>query len=573
MRLKVTFAVLAMMALAFTCATPELTPTIGPATESIATIDSSPPRVTEENQMVKVSPTLIAAATIIARPTPVTRPMPEFVTWRPEDSGPAYVGLTSLEERVLHSDLIVHAELTGVFPLARMKCGGNQRWESKIGYKFDPLTVIKGSTPGSIVVEELLDYRHESDTQSYFWDWPSQDVAFLNAEFGIDERDKTWEDRGAILFLKPIPTQRDQCNEPDESEQSFTFALAGSENRFRVDDPHNRTWLPAGDSRGAGRAGSFLLADPSNEPVSPLKVSVTSDEILELASTQEKALTAADERGESGFFNCLSWKFYRERTNLEAVKQGGYLVLNPWSIHFAPQPIVTRSISSILNADEELAGGWGVRRSQGRTEVGYRTKFWLSGRDANLFDINVDSVRSSDGYSERHDVQMFARDALLVGEYQFVFKEQDAVFQPCDYHDAESDVEWVVSVFDPGMVSHSFSFVSQGYFDRNHRFLGFDTTNTPEDPLSFEIEKRKIGIHSFGWSISNRAVEFRVYSDALGENHNVAVFRETAGFGRLYRVRDALKSRREGLFSFTWDQFERPWNEGEKITIKIYEIP
>ena len=520
-----------------------------------------------------VSPTLVASPTIIARTTPVTRPMPEIVTWRPEDSGPAYVGLTSLEERVLHSDLIVHAKLTSVFPLARLKCGGNQRWESKIGYKFDPLTVIKGFSPGSIVVEELLDYRHASDSRPYFWDWPSQNVAFLNAEFGVDERDNTWEDREAILFLKSIPTRRDQCDESDESEQSFTFALAGLENRFRVDDPHNRTWLPAVNSRGAGRTGSFLLADPSNEPASRLNVSVTSEEILEIASELEKALTAADERGESGFFNCLSMKLYRERINVEAVKRGGFLGMNPWSIHFAPQPIVARSISSTLETDEELAGQWGVRRNQGPTEIGYRSKFWLSGQDANLFDINVDSVRSSDGYYERHDVRIFARNTLLVGEYQFVFKEQDAFFQPCDYHDAESDVEWMVSVFDPGMVSHSFSFVPEEFFDRNHSFMGFDTTKSSNDPLSFEIEKRKIGIHSLGWSNNDRAVEFRVYSDALGENHNVAVFRETGGLGRFYRVRDALKSRRDGLFSFTWDQIERPWREGEKLTIKIYEFP
>ena len=315
------------------------------------------------------------------------------------------------------------------------------------------------------------------------------------------------------------------------------------------------------------------MADPSNEPASRLNVSVTSEEILEIASELEKALTAADERGESGFFNCLSMKLYRERINVEAVKRGGFLGMNPWSIHFAPQPIVARSISSTLETDEELAGQWGVRRNQGPTEIGYRSKFWLSGQDANLFDINVDSVRSSDGYYERHDVRIFARNTLLVGEYQFVFKEQDAFFQPCDYHDAESDVEWMVSVFDPGMVSHSFSFVPEEFFDRNHSFMGFDTTKSSNDPLSFEIEKRKIGIHSLGWSNNDRAVEFRVYSDALGENHNVAVFRETGGLGRFYRVRDALKSRRDGLFSFTWDQIERPWREGEKLTIKIYEFP
>ena len=32
--------------------------------------------------------------------------------------------------------------------------------------------------------------------------------------------------------------------------------------------------------------------------------------------------------------------------------------------------------------------------------------------------MNVDSMRSSDGYSERHDVQIFARDALPLREYQ-----------------------------------------------------------------------------------------------------------------------------------------------------------
>ena len=342
---------------------------------------------------------------------------------------------------------------------------------------------------------------------------------------------------------------------------------------FRLDSPYNTAWLPAADGSLSSPKEQFLSAEPAGGETFVEHEVVNVDELRLVIAEQEKAIEVAAEAGLAGYEECLAWKFHRERTNLEAVKRGGWLGLGPWSSRFVPRPIVARSISSSFSTGEDLAGNWGVRRNQGRTEVGYRTKFWLSGRDANLFDINVDSVRSSDGYSERHDVQMFARDALLVGEYQFVFKEQDAVFQPCDYHDAESDVEWVVSVFDPGMVSHSFSFVPQEFFDRNHRFLGFDTTNTPGDPLSFEIEKRKIGIHSFGWSISNRAVEFRVYSDALGENHNVAVFRETAGFGRLYRVRDALKSRREGLISLTWDQFERPWNEGEKITIKIYEIP
>ena len=568
-RVVVVIAVL----LAFACATPELTPTTVPAAKSIATIDSSPPRVTKENQLVMVSPTLVVTPTIIASPTYTTRPMPEIVVLRPEDAGLAYVGLTSLEERVLHSDLILHAKLTEVIPRARMKCNANQRWASKIGYKFSPLKVLKGFTTGSVVVEELLDYRSESDTAAEFWDWPSEDVAMLNAEFGVNARDNRWEDREAILFLKRIPTQRDQCSEADESEGSFTFVLAGSQNRFRVDDPHNRAWLPADESRGDEVPVSFLLSDASNELVSRSKELVTLQDILDIVSAMEKALVTANKREESGYFDCLVSKFYRERTNLEVVKRGGRLSLNPWSTRFVPRPIVARSMSSTFSTGEDLAGKWGVRRNEGRTLVGYRTKFWLSGRDANLFDINVDSERSSDGYSERHDVQVSARDALLAGEYHFVFKEQDAVFQPCDYHDAISDVEWVVSVFDPDMVSHSFSFVPQQFYDRNHSVLGFDVTASPDDPLSFEMEKKKIGIHSFGWSIHDRAVEFRVYSDALNENHRVAVFSETADVGRLYRVRDALKTRREGLISFTWDQFERPWYEGERLTMKIYETP
>ena len=166
--------------------------------------------------------------------------------------------------------------------------------------------------------------------------------------------------------------------------------------------------------------------------------------------------------------------------------------------------------------------------------------------------MNVDSVRSSDGYSERHDVQIFARDALLVGEYQFVFKEQDAVFQPCDYHDAESDVEWVVSVFDPGMVSHSFSFVRENFSIVTIVFWGSTPQFLQMTHSASKLKKGRLVFIVSGGQLVIVPSNFRVYSDALGENHNVAVFRETAGFGRLYRVRDALKSRREGLISFTW---------------------
>ena len=521
--------------------------------------------------LAKSAPPAIATPTIIERPTPVTRPTPEIVVWRPEDAGLAYVGLTSLEERVLHSDLILHAKLTDVFPRARIKCDANQRWESKIGYEFNPLKVLKGVTRDSIVVEELLDYSNESDTGAYFWDWPSEDVAMLNAEFGVKERDNRWEDREAILFLRRIPNQRDQCREADDFERSFKFALAGSQNRFRVDDPHNRAWLPTGESRGEERAVSFLLSAPSNEPVSRPNESVTLEEILDIVSAQEKALAAANERGESGYFDCLASKFGRERTNSEVVKRGGRLFLTPWSARFVPRPIVARSISSTFTTGEDLAGRWGAKRKQGRTQDGYRTKFWLSGRDASLFDLRVVSELSPYGDWAHHDVEVFSREALLAGEYQVVFKEQDAVFQPCNYHDAKSDVEWMVSVFNADMVSHSFSFVPQRFYEHRHGILGFDISVSQDDPLNFEIEKRKIGIVSFAWSVYDRAVEFRVLSDVLGEHHNVAVFSETAGAGRLYRVRDALKTRADGLISFEWVEFEQPWSEGEKLTIGIYE--
>ena len=381
------------------------------------------------------------------------------------DVGPFHYGLTSIEERVLHSDVVVRAKLKAINGTARINCRETPPqnsniesfWNSNIEYEFRPLAVLKGQAQASYFVEEPLDYSFQDE---YEYDlYESESDAVANAEYDIKMRKDHWDEREAILFLKEIRSNKSGCNwRLSEESQSYGFALAGSLGEYRLESPYNRAWLPATDGSLSSPKEQFLLSKPADEEKPTEHETEHVDKIRLTIARHEKAIEVATAKGIAGYEECLGAMYSIERFNQATIARGGEFASH-WDIYRVPRLPLHLSVGSHAVAGENLAGNWMTDRHQEEVIDGYEMKFWLSGPDAHHFDVfTTKDVRGSGTWVE-YDIEVKAGEIIPPGDYEFTFHQQESIFQPCDYNDEASEVKWIVSIYDSKAVTNEYSFL------------------------------------------------------------------------------------------------------------------
>ncbi len=364
------------------------------------------------------------------------------------DAGPDFVGFTTLEERIFHSDVVVRGKLRSIEGKARRKCGWSdgRYWIPVVKYEFDAYELLKGEGTESLFVSVSFGASGDSYRSSY--EVYESEGGAIAAARSQSRRAPAWREREAILFVEESPFWDRKCGEPlPPSSDSYSFTLSGDVQapEYRPDSSSNRVWLPAIDvpSQGSER---FLLRVPGSAPGHEVQESITLEELRRRIAALEGPIKRAQSEGVSGYEECLSEKYYRERLNQAAIDAGGELVRHWWQ-HEVPPPQQRRMLFAGVPPGKVVLGE--IRQYGGGSPSDPKDKLWLSGPDAQFFRLEpVSAAEPAYGsYSALH--RIIASRELPIGTHHFQLHRQEAQFLPCDYHDELSAVDYFVEVLPP----------------------------------------------------------------------------------------------------------------------------
>ena len=484
---------------------PEATATPMTAENAASAPDPTPTPEPTATPLVVRSPTSAAEPT--ATPEPVATPTtlgstptvatlgspPEPVRFHVMDAGPEFIGFTSLEERIFHSDIIARAKLNSVRAKAKLTetWPADGVWIPVVVYEFEVLEYLKGRGTESLAVNSSFGGSGDSWSSSYEV-YETEGDAIAAARFHISERDGKWDDREAILFVR---------QDPYWGNEEYGFTLSGSIQapEYRIESHFNRVWLPAADVT-SGAPEVFLMTAPPSPPSqeaqpevdlkeirrqlarelgsddSPgleeamrrtaeqlgvaytppdsatsrapwlrARESITLEELRQAIDDLADSISRAQAEGITGYNECLESKYERERRNQQAIYEGGELIRHWWQ-HYAPPPPVRKVLFAGLPAEKTILGEVSLYTGS-RNDSDFRTELWLDGADAHLFRLHPDD--EADGSGDYMGHAIVANEVLPAGSYHFKLHVHPAFFQVCGYYDELSATNYFVEAVAP----------------------------------------------------------------------------------------------------------------------------
>ncbi len=368
-----------------------------------------------------------------------------------------------------------------------------------IVYEFRALEFLKGEGTKSLLVSTSFGASGDSWRSNYEL-YETEEDAITAGLRHIPTRDESWDEHKAIIFISEGQFWGADCIGPAFILcETYQFTLSGpiQAPEYRLESRFNRAWLPAVDVSSRG-TDQFMLRPPTDAPGLEPRKGITLEDIARLISEQEKpisrewleeilkvtteqydrsstqsesvpsiafrygiptsktmeelrqsiadldaSISHAHEDGISGFEECLANKYERERMNQQAIYEGGELLRHWWQHYVPPAPenkILPSRDPSGLNVVEEV---WAYIAGPYAPEL--RDKLWLTGRDADLFQLQPYSDFDEDYLQYR----IIPSDVLVPGSYQFRLHIQEAHFQPCGYYDELSATDYYVEVVAP----------------------------------------------------------------------------------------------------------------------------
>lgn len=352
--------------------------------------------------------------------------------------GLVFHGVTSLEERIVNSDVIVRAQLVSVQADGQYGAGN---WLPAIEYHFEALDYLKGHGAGHISVTKS--FAGTSNSAYYSRDgYSSKAGAKREARKIIVGRDDTWDDRQAVLFLKcDDDVWNAKCDrEAKEYGKSYKFTL-GYRAGYNI---KNRVWLPAIDSENQKQ---FLLRAPLlNE-----KDTITIEQLRNIIDEFELSIKHAEEQGIEGYEQCLYARYRHERLNVAAIVAGGSITISFGETHNVLQMERKIQLSGLTKEETKIdtvlqySGGYQVNRH-------LRDKIWFTGKDAHLFKLITDptDIETIHEPEEAIKLNIVANEVLPIGSYRFQLQRQEADFIPCEYDGRIPAINYFIDVLPLG---------------------------------------------------------------------------------------------------------------------------
>ena len=468
-----------------------------------------------------------------------------------------YDGPRSLEERILASNVIVRVRFVSATSTAvSASTYLGTRYLARLEFTFSVLEYLKGSGADSIVAvwdaAPLYDTRQEAQT------------ALLAIRAG---RDTQWDDHEAILLFR-----QDYQDYPASTQQTDKYYLSWggswsiSDDGYSIASIHDKLWLPAEAAIGApdqpiGDHQRFLLDVPPATGAGP---TITLGEMKARIAAVTAKLDASGGSEEYGECVRLTYLYERQLRHYRQAypsRSGSNVVGDPPSIH---------EFNSGLAAGEPLyEDGLGFGPTAEK-----RTRFWLDGGNADLFNVEYDILvphdLSGDGVNDSVNFtrRVIAARPIPKGVYSFQFNIRSHFFSLCDGYTTRYG--WTVTVTAPDGVLH------EAFFDpvTIGSAVAADNTNGVLKPATFaDANGATTTIERIAWEAGageSGAVKVTISPHEAVAGQALDVITLDGSEALTLNVADATLDAASDTLS--WPVASQPWQSGDKLMLRIRDV-
>ena len=467
---------------------------------------------------------------------------------------PPYRGQTSLEERIVRSDVIARVTLVSAAQVVEALSGwpneGDTSYANALEFKFKALEYLKGTGGSELVAVTIDDYES----------FATRAEAVAGAEDFLGERDTRWDAREAIVFLYDdgpyLPSTR----------QADRYLLWGLRNAYGQDvytiaSTLNKVWLPAESASSpapaaqarasSGGAQRFLLEKPPSgggAVLSAMARALSGDQgasqaaTITLAEMKTKIAEVNAEIGEGDgseeYQECVQFKYEWERT-VRHIKEERAGQGEGYYYERYDHALASGQAAGSLFHTFAFSHIW-VQDYGETIPSKYAGMFQLDGRDENLFEVEYPGKVS------------LAR-PLPAGEYKFYLFGMPKEVVVCDGLPEEERTrgEHFVAVAAPaGTVHEAF----------------FDPTTSGQDALSpdtFTVEGVSTAIASILYANNKVSLTLNPLVSLKGYNLD---FIALDGSTALSLSGDNASVSGSTL---SWQVNSTPWQTGDMLMLRI----
>ena len=463
----------------------------------------------------------------------------------------AYLGPTSIEERILASPVIAKVRLDST--TAKVESGTTYRGMKSIAvleFSFSVLEYLKGSGTNDIVAlwaAPFFDTQEEAEAAL-----PTIAAA----------RDTRWDNREAIVFLQHPATYL------PSTLQAGRFFLSGEHLVGGIPDDYyslasrgNKLWLPAEAALGASSQPSgdeqrFLMDMPPATGIAP---TITLGEIKTRVAAVTAKLDAGD--GSEEYRECVQRTYQYKGDDSYIIETGGEGLF-----YRTPDQEIDSGLAASTVVYEAIAYG-GLPNE--------RAEVWLDRRDADLFSVEFsDGVPHDFSGDGTHDSIEYAQRVvsarpLPLGVYRTQYNNRDAHFVPCAGY--ASRHESTVTATAPEGTLH------EAFFDPvvDGTAVAADATNGVLKPVTFtDANGRSATIQRIAWEAGtgeSGTVKLKVSPHAAVANHIVDFIALDGSVPLSLDVSEATVDAANHTLS--WTVTSQPWQGGDQLMVRIREAP
>ena len=440
----------------------------------------------------------------------------------------------SIDQQILDADVIVIASLvsaTADVQTIPSKPGVAPTYRPMQTLSFRANEYLKGTGPAEFTVEVLDDSLGIHTHGDLYEGYLTEAEARTAAEELVSQRNTTWDNRPAIIFLEGPLTSASPSAQSGQV-YGFTLSNQGAQTNFEYSvDTLSRTWLPAKNavsSEASVASTTEYITDGTTNPppvttISALKTRIGDIDVL---------LNAGD--GSEDYNRCVYDSLVSERYFRDTI---------PVTIEY--------NIASGMPSESAISQAMEV----------YDPKynlFFVSGTNADYFAI---VVRDSDSdASNGYYFDYVTTRPLPKGEYSVNFHERM-------YYDAICD-------FNPMKYNYIGSTITVTALEGTLHEAFFDPVESVEDevsPASFSVGGTDTEITGLDWADGNVTLSLDPVVSLDGYTLD---FIELDGMASLnLRGSDVVERSRAGDGSGTlkWAVADEPWEDGDKLMLRIRE--
>ena len=542
--------------------TSEAVPTAVSYTPEAAPTEPVPTAVsyTPEANPTEPDPTAVSYTTE-ATPTPGAAPAPFH-------GSVAAQGATTPEELIVLSSTVARVRLLSADAGVRRYPPGDGKAPAPVlAFRFRVIEYLKGDGDDILTVRVLARYSPWSGGYHYIGasptPTPDANAALRTAQARLAERDTRWDDREAIVFLRPSRFESESgVYEFSWRRWNSTPGLHDYAITSDYDNAHfpNRAWLPVGEAANDASAPSeprYFTSAPSVQPgaLSQTRVPPASPSAPSISLSEIKALVAASEdmltkgRDIPGFEDCVRAKY-----EFDALYKK-----YPPQMTFNEVPI-----PSGQPAGHRLWPGLRIRYSEN-----YYTRRWISGPDSDLFTSRIINDPDNDpatGYAWEY----IAQRPIPEGEYMVFSNNQPSAWVPCEYNPEVSNnrhQKTIIATAPDGVIHEAF-------FDPVNMkggAAGADASNGVLGPTDFTFGGARVSLDSIRWE--SRAVEMRLSPHTRLANHHTDFIALDGSIALRLDFDDASETGAGANRALRWNVDAQPWSGGNLLMLRISESP